>query len=134
MPYSLASIVALNHYDYDAQFSLFTPLNYNHALLLQTTSCNLYSLWHTSNWCAHFDLVGAGKTVVASTIVRRTGASRYFFRHTDAASQNLDAHSQNNLKARRPQTTHGRSAILLIRAFSETPPLFLCLWNVAMID
>ncbi|KIJ26232.1 hypothetical protein M422DRAFT_192492, partial [Sphaerobolus stellatus SS14] len=32
---------------------------------------------------------GAGKTAVASTVVRKTGASRYFFRHTDSASQNL---------------------------------------------
>ncbi|KIJ27454.1 hypothetical protein M422DRAFT_271364 [Sphaerobolus stellatus SS14] len=32
---------------------------------------------------------GAGKTAVASTVVRKTGASRYFFRHTDSVSQNL---------------------------------------------
>ncbi|KIJ27467.1 hypothetical protein M422DRAFT_271383 [Sphaerobolus stellatus SS14] len=32
---------------------------------------------------------GAGKTAVVSTIVRKTGASRYFFRHTGSASQNL---------------------------------------------
>ncbi|KIJ24910.1 hypothetical protein M422DRAFT_194154, partial [Sphaerobolus stellatus SS14] len=32
---------------------------------------------------------GAGKTAVGSTVVRKTGASRYFFRHTDSVSQNL---------------------------------------------
>ncbi|KIJ39268.1 hypothetical protein M422DRAFT_257873 [Sphaerobolus stellatus SS14] len=31
---------------------------------------------------------GAGKTAIASTIVRKTGACRYFFRHTDSVSQN----------------------------------------------